>query len=80
VFANEELPKSTVEVVDGLDHAYGWRVNSLGYLLFAKGMDPTRLALIADKVEQATRTHAPLDRQAREQLAENKRNSASCHA
>ncbi len=80
VFANHELPNATVEVADGPDHAYGWRVDGLGYLLFAKGMDPTRLALIAEKVEAATRAHAPLDGKAREQLAENKRVSASCHA
>jgi len=80
VFANNELPKATVEVENGLDDAYGWRVDSLGYLLFAKGMDQTRLALIADKVEEATRARAPLDGQARQQLAENKRHSASCHA
>ncbi len=80
VFANDELPETPVEGEDGLEHAYGWRVDSLGYLLFANGMDQSRLALIADKVEHATRTHAPLDSRAREQLAENKRHSASCHA
>jgi len=80
VFANRELPSATVEVENGPEHAYGWRVDSLGYLLFAEGMDQTRLALIADKVEEATRAHAPLNNLAREQLAENKRHSASCHA
>ena len=80
VFAHGGLPKSPVRVAIGNDRAYGWRVDDLGYLLFAKGMDETRLTLIADKVEQATRDHAPLDSLARQQLAENKRNSASCHA
>ncbi len=80
VFGNSGLPKAAVEVENGPEHAYGWRVNSLGYLLFADGMDRARLALIADKVEQATRAHAPLDSQARQELAENKRHSASCHA
>ena len=53
----------------GAEHAYGWRVDGLGYLLFADGMDPARLALIADKVEEATRAHAPLDGRARERPA-----------
>ncbi len=80
VFPDDRLPKTAAEVAIGTERAYGWRVADLGYLLFAVGMDDNRLALIADKVEQATRAHAPLDAAARQQLAENKRHSVTCHA
>ncbi len=80
VFADNTLPKAAIRVAAGAERAYGWRVGDLGYLLFARGMDESRLALIAEKVEQATSAHTPLDSNAREQLAENKRASASCHA
>ncbi len=80
VFADSRMPKSRVSVVAGKERAYGWRVGDLGYLLFAVGMDQNRLALIADKVEEATRARAPLDAAARQQLAANKRISATCHA
>ncbi len=79
-FVDQRMPTATVRVADGKERAYGWRVGDLGYLLFAVGMDQTRLALIAEKVEQATRARAPLDAAARQQLAENKRHSATCHA
>ena len=69
-----------MQVSTGKQRAYGWRVGDLGYLLFAVGMDPNRLALIADEVEKATRAHAPLDAEARQQLADNKRHSTTCHA
>ncbi len=80
VFADDGMPHSVVRVAAGLDRAYGWQANNLGYLLFARGMDESRLALIAEKVEQATRARAPLGNLARQELAENKRHSASCHA
>jgi hypothetical protein len=80
VFANDELPNSRLRLDEGLDRAYGWRVGDLGYLLFARGMDESRFWLIAEKVEEATHAKAPLNREAREALAENKRNSASCKA
>ena len=74
------MPKARAEFASGRDQAYGWRVNDLGYLLFARGMDPSRLALIAAKVEEATRANVPLGPIAREQLAQNKRNSTHCQA
>jgi hypothetical protein len=80
VLTHARLPEMRVRVAMGRERAYGWRVHDLGYLLFAEGMDESRLTLIADKVEQATRSRAPLDRQAEEQLAENKRESAPCRA
>ncbi len=79
-FLDKRMPKAVVRVDAGKERAYGWRVGELGYLLFAVGMDRNRLALIADKVEQATRAHAPLGAAARQQLAENKRHSTTCHA
>ncbi len=78
VFNHARLPEMRVRTENGLERGYGWQVDDLGYLLFARGMDESRFDLIADKVEQATRRRAPLDRQAAQQLAENKRHSASC--
>jgi hypothetical protein len=80
VVTDKVLPTAAVELDNGTDLAHGWRVGELGYLLFAKGMDKSRFALIAEKVEHATRVNAPLDQRARQELAENKRNSTSCHA
>jgi len=80
VLTYARLPEMRVRVAMGRERAYGWRVDDLGYLLFAEGMDESRLTLIANKVEQATRSRTPLDRQAEEQLAENKRESAPCRA
>ena len=80
VFPDARLPRTAALAATGKERAYGWRVHDLGYLLFAVGMDQTRLALIAEKVEQATRARAPLDAAARQQLAENKRASVTCHA
>ncbi len=80
VFADSRMPRSRASIAIGAERAYGWRVGDLGYLLFAIGMDENRLALIANTVEQATRAHAPLDAAARQQLAANKRLSATCHA
>ena len=48
-------------------------------LQFAKS-HIVRLALIAAKVEEATRANVPLGPIAREQLAQNKRNSTHCQA
>ncbi len=79
-FVDRRMPKAVVRVDDGDARAYSWRVGDLGYLLFAVGMDQSRLALIADTVEQATRTHAPLGAEARQQLAQNKQHSTTCHA
>ena len=79
-FVDRHMPEAAVRVAAGNDRAYGWRVGDLGYLLFAVGMDEGRLALIAEKVEAATRVHAPLDAAAQAQLAENKRHSATCQA
>ncbi len=80
VFPDGRLPGTAALVATGKERAYGWRVADLGYLLFAVGMDQNRLALIAQKVEEATRDRAPLDAAARQQLAENKRHSVTCHA
>ena len=79
-FVDGHLPTAAVRVETGAERAYGWRVGDLGYLLFAVGMDRNRLALIAETVETATRIHAPLDAAAKQQLAANKRHSATCHA
>jgi hypothetical protein len=79
-FVDQRLPETAVVVRSGDASAYGWRVGQLGYLLYAVGMDPTRLALIADTVETATRARAPLGFSARQRLAENKLHSATCHA
>jgi anti-sigma factor RsiW len=62
------------------ERAYAWTAKGLAYLIFAKGMDTSRFDLIAEKIEAATRANAPLDAQAQQQLAENRRNSASCQA
>ena len=64
----------------GLEQAYGWQVDQLGYLLFAVGMDRARLAFIAREVEVATRSGIPFDDQTRQALAESKAKSASCVA
>ncbi len=79
-FVDDHMPKTAVRVDAGNERAYGWRVGDLGYLLFAVGMDESRLALIAEEVEKATRVRAPLDAAAKQQLAENKRHSSSCQA
>ena len=80
VFPDARLPRTAVLVATRKERAYGWRVGDLSYLLFAVGMDENRLALIAAKVEEATRARAPLDAAARQQLAENKLRSVTCHA
>ncbi len=64
----------------GGERAFGWQTNDLGYLLFATGMDGSRFDLIAQKVEQETRSHTPFDQRTREALAESKRTSAHCAA
>jgi hypothetical protein len=63
-----------------LERSHAWQVGDLGYLLLAQGMDRDRFDLIADKVEHATRTYAPLDSRDRQQLAANKLVSAHCKA
>ena len=80
VFAGGGLPEEMEQVRFGLEEAYGWQVDELGYLLFAKGMDRGRLAFIAREVEEATRSGVPFDERARQALAENKAKSASCVA
>lgn len=78
VFAEADLPDAMAGLDIGNERAYGWQVNELGYLLFAVGMDRNMLDLIAQTVEQQTRTHAPFDGDTREALAEQKRHSSSC--
>ncbi len=80
VFAGDQLPVSGIHALDRTERAHAWRVEDLGYLLFAKGMDESRFSLISQKVEHATRVNAPLDERARQELAQNKRNSANCEA
>ncbi|MCB1487246.1 MAG: hypothetical protein KDJ88_07290 [Bauldia sp.] len=80
VFAGGGLPEEMARQTIGTEEAYGWQVDELGYLLFAKGMDPGRLAFIAREVEEATRSGVPFDERARQALAENKAKSASCVA
>ncbi len=80
VLGDEKLPGTAVRVQDGAELAYGWQVGGLGYLLFAEGMDVGRFDLISREVEHATRVNQQLDAQERERLAQNRRDSASCHA
>lgn len=80
VFPGAKLPTTAVRLDRGNELAYGWQVEQLGYLLFALGMDHNRFDLIARKVEEETRTHAPFDSLTREALAESKRKSAACAA
>jgi anti-sigma factor RsiW len=80
VFADEAMPQTLVRVDIGIERAYGWQVGRLGYMLFAKGMDGARFDLIAHKVEEGTRTHAPFDSRTRQALEESKRHSTSCLA
>lgn len=79
-FVDRRMPQTIEQVRSGAARAYGWRVGDLGYLLFAIGMDRSRLALIAGTVETATRAHAPLDARAEQELAAEKQHSATCHA
>jgi anti-sigma factor RsiW len=78
VFTGAELPADMTSVNVGNERAYGWRVNNLEYLLFARGMDRNMLDLIARNVEQQTRTHTPFDAPTREALAAQKSRSESC--
>lgn len=64
---------------DGLE-VFRWRVGAIGYLLLAEGMDPARLATIAETVHQASRRLQPLDDSARMRLADSRRRSAPCRA
>ncbi len=80
VFADAAMPSTLIQLDIGNERAYGWQVGNLGYMLFAKGMDGQRLDLIAHKVEQGTRTHAPFDGRTRQALEDSKRQSASCAA
>ncbi|MEJ1996431.1 MAG: hypothetical protein P8X75_14705 [Limibacillus sp.] len=65
---------------EGTVLSYGWRHGAIGYLLLAEGMDEGRLGLIAEKLYEASRGIEILDQKARQQLAENRRRSAPCHA
>ncbi len=80
VFASAEMPETMARVDIGLERAYGWRVNDLGYMLFARGMDKQMLDLIAHKVEEETRTRAPFDEGTRDLISARKRQSTSCVA
>lgn len=80
IFANAAMPQTLSRVDIGVERAYGWQVGNLGYMLFAKGMDGARFDLIAHKVEEGTRTHAPFDNRTRQALEESKKHSASCIA
>jgi hypothetical protein len=80
VFPEERLPVAAFSISDRLERVHAWRIEDLGYLLFARGMDDSRFALIAEKVEHSTRIKAPLDERARQELAANKRDSARCKA
>jgi hypothetical protein len=80
VFDGNVVPKAGDASRDENERAYAWRAADLSYLLFARGMDGGRFTLISQKVEQATRLNAPLDTLAKQQLAENKRNSTSCQS
>jgi len=80
VFAAADLPETMVQLDSGPERAYGWRVNQLGYMLFARGMDRTMLDLIAHTVERHTRSYAPFDTDTRQALADRKRRSSSCIA
>jgi anti-sigma factor RsiW len=80
VVADAQLSNATIQGRGDLERSYAWYVGDLGYLLIAQGMDQGRFDLIADKVENATRTNAPLDSLDREELAANKLASARCAA
>lgn len=78
VFSNGHMPAKITEIQNGKERAYAWEIGDLGYLLFAVGMDPNRLDLLAQKIETQTRSRQPFDHLTREALAASKRNSASC--
>lgn len=80
IFNGGTLPQLDDGDLGAAEQASAWQVDNLSYLLLAKGMDAARFDLIARKVEIATRVKAPLDAQAEQELADNKRHSASCTA
>jgi anti-sigma factor RsiW len=80
VFSDGHMPTKMAEIERGKEKAYAWEIGDLGYLLFAVGMDPNRLELLARKIELQTRSRQPFDSSTREALADSKRSSASCAA
>ena len=80
VFTGGLLPHVDTTGLATGERASAWQTGDLGYLLLAKGMDVARFDLIAEEVEHATRVKAPLDARATQELADNKRQSASCNA
>ena len=59
---------------------FSWRAGKRGYVVFAEGMAPSRLSLIARSVREASLRHLPLDTGARKTLAENRAKSPPCRA
>lgn len=80
VFTSGHMPATMTQIDHGKERGYAWQIGDLGYLLFAVGMDPDRLDLLAHKIEAQTRTRTPFDNLTRQALAESKRHSASCAA
>lgn len=80
IFSNGRMPAKLTAIEHGKERAYAWEIGKMGYLLFAVGMDPNRLDLLARKIETQTRSRRPFDSLTREALAESKRESASCAA
>jgi len=80
VVADRTLANSAGVIPQGLERTFAWQVGDLGYLLYALGMDQGRFDLIAEKVESATRTSAPLSVLDQQQLAANHLASARCKA
>jgi anti-sigma factor RsiW len=78
--ADGGLPESLQRSVSGALASFRWRVGAVDYLLLAEGMDAVRLGMIADTVYEASRRFRPLDRSARERLADARRSSAPCRA
>ena len=78
VVAGTSLSDAAIGDREALERSHAWQVDDMGYLLLARGMDTGRFTQIAEKVEHATRVGAPLDEEARQQLAENRLHSTSC--
>lgn len=74
------LSESLQRSASGALASFRWRVGAVEYLLLAEGMDAGRLRTIADMVYEASRRFRPLDRSARERLADARRSSAPCRA
>lgn len=75
---DQELPQRLQRVARDGGTAFLWDTGPVAYILLADGMEPKRMELIAEAIEQATRRLAPMPPETRTALADSRAHSQPC--